>query len=346
MNISRVNFTQDDWLGPRLGICHVATAVIGAVGAVGGGIISGMGAKSAAEEQANAQREGIGATREMFDITRKVLDPYVKMGVQGADTWTSTFGPGTEAYGKMVEDPLAQLLRLTMPGTNMTEALRQTPGYQFQQQMGQMAVNNAMAKRGLGGPGGPLARASADYATGLAESNWRNIVSAAQGGAQAGLGAYTASSTPLLDLTRIGAGAASALGGQATTAGGNLATGYGNIGTAQAAGTVGQASALSGIAGDLGQYGMLANLLRSRAPTPNTGMYGPVNVVGAAGSHPVPTFMAKGGRFRKGQPIVVGEKGPELIVPDEDGVVVPNHALAGLVTYSKPKKRCSHAQRR
>lgn len=33
---------------------------------------------------------------------------------------------------------------------------------------------------------------------------------------------------------------------------------------------------------------------------------------------------AKGGPVTAGKPYVVGEKGPELIVPDQDGVVIPN----------------------
>ena len=38
---------------------------------------------------------------------------------------------------------------------------------------------------------------------------------------------------------------------------------------------------------------------------------------------------ANGGRPPVGRPSVVGEKGPELFVPDSAGTVVPNHAMGG-----------------
>ena len=40
-------------------------------------------------------------------------------------------------------------------------------------------------------------------------------------------------------------------------------------------------------------------------------------------------FFADGGRPQVGRPAVIGERGPELFVPDVAGTVVPNHALGG-----------------
>lgn len=40
-------------------------------------------------------------------------------------------------------------------------------------------------------------------------------------------------------------------------------------------------------------------------------------------------FFADGGHFAGGKPIVVGERGPELIMPRTSGTVIPNHALMG-----------------
>ena len=39
-------------------------------------------------------------------------------------------------------------------------------------------------------------------------------------------------------------------------------------------------------------------------------------------------FFADGGNFSAGKPIVVGERGPEMIMPRTGGTVVPNHAMA------------------
>ena len=39
---------------------------------------------------------------------------------------------------------------------------------------------------------------------------------------------------------------------------------------------------------------------------------------------------ASGGPIRAGQPYMVGERGQELVIPDTNGTVVPNHALGGM----------------
>jgi len=40
-------------------------------------------------------------------------------------------------------------------------------------------------------------------------------------------------------------------------------------------------------------------------------------------------FFANGGRPPVGRPSVVGERGPELFVPDRAGTIIPNHAMGG-----------------
>ena len=41
---------------------------------------------------------------------------------------------------------------------------------------------------------------------------------------------------------------------------------------------------------------------------------------------------AEGGPVKKGEPYVVGEKGPELIVPSESGNVIPNDEYSNLAS--------------
>lgn len=48
---------------------------------------------------------------------------------------------------------------------------------------------------------------------------------------------------------------------------------------------------------------------------------------------------AEGGRVAGGMPYMVGERGPELFVPERDGAITPNHALGGNTTinvYQQP----------
>ena len=50
---------------------------------------------------------------------------------------------------------------------------------------------------------------------------------------------------------------------------------------------------------------------------------------GAAGGLTIDNF-ANGGRPPVGRPSIVGEKGPELFVPDRTGTIIPNHAMGGM----------------
>ena len=45
-------------------------------------------------------------------------------------------------------------------------------------------------------------------------------------------------------------------------------------------------------------------------------------------------FFADGGNFQGGKPIVVGERGPEVIFPNRGGYVMPNHKMGGAVTVN------------
>ena len=49
-----------------------------------------------------------------------------------------------------------------------------------------------------------------------------------------------------------------------------------------------------------------------------------------------PLAFAEGGRPSPGQPAIVGEKGPEVFVPDRPGTIVPNQAgLSSMPSISK-----------
>lgn len=56
---------------------------------------------------------------------------------------------------------------------------------------------------------------------------------------------------------------------------------------------------------------------------------------GLLGGALIPGFLAEGGPAGAGKPYIVGERGPELFVPNTSGTVVPNNALGGgQVTYN------------
>lgn len=74
--------------------------------------------------------------------------------------------------------------------------------------------------------------------------------------------------------------------------------------------------------GDFG--GILGGLLGG------SGGFSGVDIIGGAGGF---SFFAEGGRPPVGVPSIVGERGPELFVPNVAGTIVPNHKLGGSVTY-------------
>jgi hypothetical protein len=60
---------------------------------------------------------------------------------------------------------------------------------------------------------------------------------------------------------------------------------------------------------------------------PSSGSVGPVNVPSI--SDFFGGFFANGGNFQGGKPIIVGERGPEMILPRGSGTVIPNEAMSG-----------------
>lgn len=144
----------------------MVAAAIGAVGAVAGAASSIAGAsKGAAGSQQAAD-----AQAAMYQQTRADLAPYTQAGVNNLgnlQTFANSgpYGPGGTNYLAMAEGQL--------PGQMTQAELEATPGYQFTRTQGLQAVQNAAAARGLGVSGAAL-RGAADYATGLANSTYKD----------------------------------------------------------------------------------------------------------------------------------------------------------------------------
>jgi hypothetical protein len=115
----------------------------------------------------------------------------------------------------------------------MTETLSQIPGFQFAQDWGQKAVQNLGTTTGLGGN---VLKAGADYATGVAQQGYGNIVNSLLS-AITGVGGLGAN---------LETGAASALAGAAAGTGKSVGETITGLGQAQAGGSLGQANALAG----------------------------------------------------------------------------------------------------
>lgn len=238
-------------------LCSVAVAIVGA-GALSAGA-SMFGANEAANAQEQASQNATNAQMSMFNTAQGELQPYINMGQQAGTQLLSLLNPSNTSSA------LSSLLKLTTPGADMTSTLEQTPGFQFANTYGQKAVRNALAARGLGGPGGPLAKASAQYAEGLAGNTWSSVVNGL-------LSAFGAQTTPLQNLTSTGSGAASSLGTAATNTGSQIGSNMIGAGNAAAGADIASANAIGGI-GNSVTSGLLLNQLMANNAS-NGGLYG------------------------------------------------------------------------
>lgn len=251
-------------------------AIIGAVGAVGGAAISSHGATSAARAQQNAADAASAEQRRQYDLTRSDQAPWRQRGGQAVDAIAQFLGLPAMAQGAPVgangpgalagnpsggfangrvqipegllprpqaqgvtqgsgETPIATASHAAAPDYN--QILSNLPGYQFQLQQGQQAVERNLAARGLLNSGA-AGKALTQYGQGIAQNYSQQYLSGLE--SLAGLGQSSVQATGA-----AGANAANQIGG-------NLAYG----GNAAASGYVGQANAInSGLSGLAGIYG-------------------------------------------------------------------------------------------
>lgn len=123
-------------------------AAIGAVGAIGGALISSNGAKDAADTQKAATDAGIGEQQREYDLARGDQAPYR--------------AAGSTALGQLATE-------------NNTpfdpKSVQMEPGYQFGLQQGQQAIDRKTAAAG-GRISGAALKAAAQYGTDYATTGY------------------------------------------------------------------------------------------------------------------------------------------------------------------------------
>jgi hypothetical protein len=220
---------------------------LGAIGSIGGALLGSSAASKASQAQQALGQQALAQQLSMWNQARGSIQPVIDLG-EGAATGA-----------------LSPLLKLLTPGANMTQTLSQIPGFQFAQDWGQKAVQNLGTTTGLGGN---TLTAGANFATGLAQQGYGNIVNS------------------LNQLFATGAGtaanAAGALGGTAANFSGQIGNTLQGIGQSQAQGILGSANALSGglqgAAGGIGNALLLSRLLGGG----QSGIYTGVGKVGGS----------------------------------------------------------------
>lgn len=222
----------EDW-DARHG-CFVGAAIIGGIG-------SAFGASQAADAQTHAADKATATQWKMFNKASEYLKPFIQGGTDTMGVLKNFIDPN--------QGLMSTITKLVSPGADMNSTLEALPGYQFTRDQGLKSVGNALAARGLAGPGGSLARASADYTTGLAQNTWQNLLNGL-------LSSYQTGSTALQNLVNTGAGAASSLAGNATATGSQIAQNTIGAGNAQAS----MWNTIGGIGNNVGNAMMMNKL--------------------------------------------------------------------------------------
>lgn len=193
----------------------IGASVVGAGAGIYGASQQAGAAKSAASAQEQAAQTASNTEQNMFNQASGYEQPFIQGGQQAYGTLNNLLG--VNGNSQSIQDTLSSL-----------------PGYNFALNQGLEATQNGYAARGLGSSGGAL-RGAANYAEGLAGTNYSNYIAGLQNSAN------------------TGASAANALASGAVTTGGNIASNQIGAGNAAAAGSIagGQAAAnaANGISG-------------------------------------------------------------------------------------------------
>ncbi len=222
-------------------MASTALAIIGglsAIGGVGSSIIGSNASKKAASQESSTVQQGINETNQQFQQEQANQAPYLAAGSQSlaqllAGLNNGTFGPGsTPSY--------------TLPTLAQAE---NEPGFQFQEQQGDKAIQESAAATG-GAFSGGTAKSLDNYNTNLAQTDYQNVVSNSLNAYQQNLANQAQQFSQLLAPVQIGEGATQNINQAGTQTSQTIAQLLASLGQSQAAGTVGSANAInSGITG-------------------------------------------------------------------------------------------------
>lgn len=211
-----------------------------AAAVVAGAVIAGGASIYAGNQQSNAAKNATTAQQGMYDQTYSGEAPYRQLGMQAGGKLSDLLGTsgntGATGYGS-----------LTQPFTAKDYLANQDPGYQFQLDQGQKALQNSQAANG-GVLSGAALKDLIGYNQGMASTGYQNAWNrwnTQQNNTVSRLGS----------LAQLGQAAASNQASGASTFAGGIANTITGAGNAQAAGTVGAANAVSsGVNNGMGWY--------------------------------------------------------------------------------------------
>ncbi len=189
--------------------------------AIGGAAVLGAGAQifgasQAADAQKSAANTASQTQRDIYAQNQQLLNPYVQGGLGAYSTLNNLLGVGGNS-------------------ATMQSTLEGLPGYRFTLGQGLKSVQSGAAARGLGSSGAAL-KGAANYATGLANSQYGNYVGQLQNSANTGMQAGSS-------IAGVGQATGANIGSAQMGAGNAIAAGYNAMGSGIANGLNGAAGA-------------------------------------------------------------------------------------------------------
>jgi hypothetical protein len=235
----------------------VASALIAGTAALAGGAISAGGAKKAANVQAESAREAQAANERMLERQIGLQEPFRQGGLTAQEQIMQLLGIGGDAsaagYGSLAK-PFSQT------------DFEQDPGYAFRQAEGMRALERSASARGNLLSGGTL-RGIQRFGQDLASQEYGNAFNRYQIERNARL-------NPLQSLMGAGQSATNVMTGNIGQSSQNEQANLMNAGQARASGYVGQANALSGALGSIGQAAASFPLMQAQIGYLNQGQTG------------------------------------------------------------------------
>lgn len=217
------------------------SAGVAGLGSIGSGLLGANAAEGAAKTQAQAAEYAANLQKEMFDITRQGLSPWMTGGQEALQQLLALTGaaPGTNP----------ETAQLTTPFNPTMAQLSKTPGYRFALQQGELATNSQYGASGLH-ESGAEAKGVTSFAQGLASTTYQQQF-------QNHLSQNEQVYNMLSGISGQGENAAAMTGTAAQQFGLNAGQFITQGANASAAGQIGVANALSGGLNGLGNLGLL-----------------------------------------------------------------------------------------
>lgn len=260
-------------------------SAIGAIGSIFSGNEQAKAAKYAANLQYQEQQNALGFQENEFNTQQQNEEPWLQAGKGAIGNLAQLANGGLPAWDQTFQAPTAA----------QAEA---TPGYQFQLQQGQQALQNSAAARG-GLLSSGTAKSLDQYSQGLASTNYQQTYNNSLTQYQQAYNEYQQNQANqfnrLASVAGIGQTAAGQLGQQGQAAASNIGNlsllGGQQIGSdiqqgaaANASGYAGATNAIGGGIGNLGQLSLLSGILNNGGGSGGGGGYYNPTAAGDAGN--------------------------------------------------------------